>query len=715
MTKGDELVQVKKGGATEEDKHVSIPLAKLLLLLSIIVALGISASFVKAPFAFGAAGDHALFHAFGHWIASGDVFIRDFIHFRTPGPYYYYALVQSVLGHTYFATSFALLFEAHVGQAVASFFLALAASRVFWGRASLLLAFVVGLLVVALPAIYQFRTAIPALALALYLFSLFKGDKEYSDKPAALFGTGCLLGLTYWFGQEIFVFLALSIGVAELSIYERKKTKSVAMRALFLVLGVAVVIAPGLLYFASVGVNLKEYFYITFYYAFFVQPKGMDIPFPTLSVQNSIFYFWLAIYVLGASLFALRGKLFTPAGIVFFSYIGLRLISMLGRADTLHLLFAISELFILLPIGVLLYWQKRKEEQRYSSAIIVLVTLSVIITFGVNGKSSALLLIPFVLLVISVYQNRKYVLSTESLLKYPATGYSGYMGMASVLGGALVVIFTYPFSFDSPNATLHAFSQVAQNKLLGVQVPIARKDELEAIRDIIQQHKASSIFSYPVRAEFYSFASKHGTRYVEFAPQTTESDVDAAIRDLKKNKPEIVIKDLDQAASLSPILHNLSDYISSAYKPITILEINSKIEILVPRDIPQSISRFFDNAYTYNLDRTQVTAGLRSYGEGRSVLVLAINRGVGGFIFNSPSAEYVEIKVYPEPGAATTGQVEVSRGEAVTRRVVSVLDGTVRVPVPVGSGEVRVQLQSAEPGKAVLWEDPKLVGASLNE
>lgn len=715
MTKGDEVAQVQEGGATEEEKYLSMPLAKLLLLVSIIVVLGIAASFATAPFLFSATGDHALFHAFGHWIANGDVFIRDFIHFRTPGPYYYYALVQSVLGHSYFATSFALLFEAHVAQSVASFFLALAASRVFWGRASLLLAFVVGLLVVALPPIYQFRTAIPALALALYLFSLFKGDKEHFDKPAALFGTGCLLGLSYWFGQEVFVFLALSIAVAELSVYERKRTKSVAIRALFLIFGVAIVIAPGLIYFASVGVNLKEYFYITFYYAFFVQPKGMDIPFPTLSIQNSIFYVWLAIYVLGAALFALRGKLFTPAGIVFFSYIGLRLISMLGRADTLHLLFAISELFILLPVGVLLYWQSRKEAQRYSSAIVVLLTLSVIIFFGVNGKSSALLLIPFVLLAIGVFQNRKEVLSPGHHLKYPATGYSGYMGMASVLGGALVMLFTYPFSFDSPNTTLHAFNKVVQNKVLGVQVTIARKNELEAVRDIIQQRKASSIFSYPVRAEFYSFASKHGTRYVEFAPQTTESDVDAAIRDLKKNKPEIVVKDLDQAASLSPILHKLSDYISSAYTAITILEINSKIEILVPRDVPQSVSRFFDSAYTYNLDRTQVTAGLRSYGEGRSVLVLAVNRGVGTFVFNLPSAEYAEVKVYPEPGAATTGQVEVIRGEAVIRKVVSVSDGVVRVPVPAGTGEVRVQLQSAEPGKAVLWEDPKLVGASLNE
>lgn len=687
-----------------------IPVAQALCLLIILAVLGAAVSAAKAPFAFGAAGDHALFHAFGHWIASGDVFIRDFIHFRTPGPYYYYGLVQTILGQTYFATSFALLSEAHIGQALASFFLALAASRVFWGRASLLLAFLTGLMFVAFPPIYQFRTAVPALTLAVYLFTLYKRDKTQLEQPSALFGTGCLLGLTYWFGQEIFVFLALAITVAEFSAFNVKSAKLLAQRAMWLALGSLLLILPGIIYFAFAGVDLGEYFYITLYYAFFIQPKGMDTPFPPLALANLVFYLWLGVYVASAAIFALRGKLFTPAAIVFFSYVGLRLISMLGRADVLHLLFSISELFILMPIAVLVLWRRENVVNHVVPAIAVLVIFTAVLWVGIHGKSSILLLIPFVLLGLSYLQKKR---NTEDLTtggRYTSNPHSNFTSMASLLGAALVIIFTYPFSFDSPSASFHAFKRNADDTLLGVQVAGARKAEQEAVQKIIADRNVTSILSYPVRAEFYSFAPHHGTRYVEFAPQTTAADVKDAIADMKKNAPGLIVKDLDQASSLSPILHELSNYISSAYVPLTILQINTHLEILIPRDQYQSTARFFDNAYTFNQDRTQVTAGMRTYSDGHTTVVVAINREIGTFKFTMPSAEFVEARIYPEPGAASTGVVEIIRDEESVEQTISVRDGLTKISIPQGDGPITIRLRSGEPGKAVLWDDPKIVG-----
>lgn len=78
----------------QSDKARCLLRAALLLLP---VVCGLCISVAKAPLAFGS-GDHFLFHAFGHWISHGEVFTKDFIHFRTPGPYYYYALMQLILG-----------------------------------------------------------------------------------------------------------------------------------------------------------------------------------------------------------------------------------------------------------------------------------------------------------------------------------------------------------------------------------------------------------------------------------------------------------------------------------------------------------------------------------------------------------------------------------------------------------------------------------------
>ena len=143
--------------------------ATFLILLFFII-MGCAISYHKAPFAFGS-GDHTLFHAFGHWIANGEVFTKDFIHFRTPGPYYYYGIMQHFFGQTFLITSTSLLMEAHVFQMVASFFLTLVITKAIWGKYSLSMATAIGLFFLAAPPIYQLRTALPVISLSFYILS----------------------------------------------------------------------------------------------------------------------------------------------------------------------------------------------------------------------------------------------------------------------------------------------------------------------------------------------------------------------------------------------------------------------------------------------------------------------------------------------------------------------------------------------------------------
>lgn len=680
---------------------------RIFASLLILVGCGIAISIAKAPFSFGTE-DHLLFHAFGHWIADGQVFTRDFIHFRTPGPYYYYGFIQKIIGNTFFATSFALLAEAHVAQVVASFFLAMAASRAFCGRSSVTLAFCTGLLFLAIPPIYQLRTAVPALCLAVYIFSLNIGNGTAVSQSKRLWATGVLLGMCYWFGQEVFLFLALAIVAAECSVFSRRTMTVLARRLVVLALAALAPIVVGVLYFYASGVDIKEYFYNTTYYAFVIQPKGMDTQFPPLGLSNAVFYIWLFVFIFSVFIFALRKTLLGPSAIALFSYTGLRLISMFGRADVLHLLFSISELFIILPISLFLLFEKRKvnsEKFAFPAAIVSLYFL-VVITIGVRGSASVLLSIPFALLVFSRFEFFTGDQRSSNVCSILAT--KPAIRAFSLTGLACSLALTYPYSRETLKLDIDAFSYVPSYKVLGVQTTPERKQEFDEVRREISAQDAHVIFSYPIRAEYYAFTKLHATRFIEFAPQTTKFDITNAISDLSKTQPKLVFRDLEQVAALSSKLHDLSDYIMSNYTPVRTLDYSAHLEILVRRGRPVQTRRFYDNIDVSNADRALVGPGLRTSSDGKTLLIVAVNKGSGVFKFPSCQNCFISAKIYAEGNTATSGEITVLRdGKSVTQTV-SVSDGLVEVPVMQGTGDIEIDLKSHDPQKAVFWEDPML-------
>lgn len=665
-----------------------------IILISLMI-FGALASYAKAPYAFGT-GDHMLFHAFGHWIANGEVFTRDFIHFRTPGPYYYYGLLQSLFGQTFRVTSTALLMESHVFQLLAGFVLTLVFTRNILGKPSLSLATAVGIFFIITPPIYQLRTALPALSLACYLYSI--NNEEIFKKRVQLFASGILLGLSFWFGQELFIFLSLSIFVAEFSFGNKSSLKEKTGSILCIGIAALAVILAGLLFFYANGVSIREFLYNTLYYAFVIQPKGMDVAFPALSSESLVYYTWIMAYLASILIFALSKKLYTPSGIVFTAYASLRLISMFGRVDVLHLLFSISEIFIFatLALRLLPTCLKNVTKSDLLYAIAITAISAIVVMIAAKGKSSIFLVIPFILLALSYAQKRElFVYDFNPVFNF----------IFAAVGLVLSAWMLNPLSVNTIKFTYSALFSKPTNTFLGVQLPANVRQGFEEVEKVLAEEKAHSIFSYPIRAEFYALSKNHGTRFIEFAPQTTPDDVSGAINDLKKNKPDIVIQDLDQTAFLSPILFDLSNFVYENYEPIKVIQSYSNFEIYKLKSVGAKTLRLYDNVYRFNTDHTDTTAGLRTTQNGTIVPVIATNKKTSLFKIAGDTT-YLHIQVYPEPGASTKGIAIVKKGQDTITREVSVADGDISIALPSGEDELEINLKSAEDGKSVLWLNP---------
>ena len=668
-----------------------------VIVLTVFIIIGCLISHFKAPFAFGS-GDHTLFHAFGHWIANGEVFTRDFIHFRTPGPYYYYGMMQYIFGQTFLVTSTSLLMESHVFQMIASFILALILSRSILGKASLSIATAVGIFFLIAPPIYQLRTALPAASLAIYILS--KSTEQPFKKNIQTFLSGLLLGLSFWFGQELFIFLSISIFVAEFSAGNRLTLKDKFSRIILIGASSLLVIIAGIAYFYIKGVNIKEFLYNTLYYAFLIQPKGMDVPFPDLDMSSLIYYIWIAFFVVSMLIFSMSKKLFTPVGIAFTAYASLRLISMFGRADVLHLLFAISEIVIMGIVALRLIPSclNNINKRDILNTVILLIVGVIVLHFAINGRSSALLVMPFALLAISYIskhepENYNYKEALNPLF--------------SAAGLCIAILSLYPLSTNAIKFTYHVFFIKPHNTFLGVQLPDATRKEFVEIRQIIEDEKPKNIFSYPIRAEYYALTTTHATRFIEFAMQTTPDDINGAIDDLEKSKPDLVIQDLDQTINLSPILSKLSNYISMHYTPIKIIQGVNNLEVYKAKTVPDGIIRLFDNVYIYNPDHTHTTAGLRTQQDGVTVPVIATNKGDSRFEITGDARTFY-LQIYPEPNCAETGKVTITKGNNSYTKNVSLADGRVRIDLAAGNEKTEILLSSGEEGKSVLWLNPEV-------
>ncbi|WP_414831671.1 hypothetical protein [Afifella sp. YEN Y35] len=697
--------------------RIRVPAALFLLLC--ILSVGVAFAWAKSLYSFQF-GDQALFHDFARWINHGEIYIRDFIHFRTPGTYYYLALGQRLFGETFRATSFAILVGPYLFQIAASFALALAATRALLGRASFAIAVFVAATFLFLTPIFQLRTAIPALALTAYLMTM-GGTTPRADRAWSL-AAGVFLGLSYWVGQEVFLLLAWVIFWVELA--ARKEPFGERVRRLVWIAGSSFfVVAGGIGALALQGMPVGEYLYYTSIYALFIQPAGMDLPFPPFAIENFVYYvFFLEIALIGA-LFVLSGVFAEPAAIAFLSYAILRLVSALGRSDYLHLVFSISELVVLTPIAIAMIWARRREvaraiDRRAPRHLIeaLLVALAILILFAaaISTSSLVLLLAPPLLCLGAWMQG--------SPANEPGGASSGLTNLvAGVLGlGAMVAVF-YPNSTAAFRFGTDAlFHSVPSRPLIGgVQFAPDQDQELKGVEAFFEEHRPKRIFSYPIRPIYYAFAPEHATRLTYLEPQTTEAEVAGLISDLEIAPADVIVQDVGQMLRARPVLYPLADYIASNYRTAHVNREGRLLELRLPRDEMRPTMRLMDR-YRQLAGENRGRVGFRAIdgagnragvggGDNEARLVLEAKGRIShrlavadDWVFTTALLECAD--------CAREADVELMRGEKVTRMRLSAGAAADTIPMPAGTGPVTVIFQPNADGKRAAWIDPRFEG-----
>ena len=683
------------------------PTAAVLATLAALVILGGLLAWHKSAFTFGL-GDQALFHAFGRWILDGEVYIRDFIHFRTPGPYYFYAALQGLLGSEFRTTSFALVLEAQVAQTAAGFLLGWAATRAVWGRGSLAVAAVCGVAFLVLPPIFQLRTALPAVALAAYLLALTAATPVLERRW--LMAVGALLGLGYWFGQELFVFLSWTLFCVEVGV-RRDRPAAIVTRLLILAAsGLAIILVP-LALLAAAGMNVGDYLYYTFIYAFFIQPTGMDLPFPPLSWQTLVFYVVFVQLAAAAAIFALAGRLGQPVVVALLAFASIRMISALGRSDVLHLVFSVSEAVVVLPL-MLLVLREVRLSGRWRLAVAAGGGLALVFAVGVLMSSKALLLAPVVLALLGRF-GPWLIGAMPATASTPVTP-PRPMGalVAAVVSLILVLVAFHPYPERTIRFGVSAMRTAPVDPLQGVQLQPLVRTELAGIAGHVARLNADSLFSFPIRPDLHALAPHHPTRLTFFEPQTTAAEYAAVFAELQAAPPPLAVQDLVQTAALSPFVYPLADFIGSHYAVTASVRGASVLEVLTPRPRPVAQRRLFDRLYLGNPERDPVIgfAFAASAVDGPEEPVLHVRRAAR-FPFEPGPERALVLGLEADAAGAAAARLTLSRDGITAEHWLDAGTGPLILPLPDGTGPLEVVLYPGDDGRPGLWRNPILTTA----
>jgi hypothetical protein len=383
------------------------------------------------------------------------------------------------------------------------------------------------------------------------------------------------------------------------------------------------------------------------------------------------------------------------------------MISALGRADFLHLLFSCSELPILLYVGLVLIRPSSFEVSRIMLALASTIGFAGLFLLGMHGKSSVLLGIPIFVSIFGFIEHRR-----ASGARAQAVGTAKIADClhppAALTGVILTLAIFYPSSVSALKFGLDSPDRPLIDPVMGVQLPNGMSREVRLVQNFISEHQAISIFCYPNRSVFYALVAHHGARLASFEPQTTTTELTDTINDLQRNSPPVIIRDLDQIAGMSRGLAPLSDWVNSNYRVIDIVTGPYQLELLEKRAHPVPMQRLFDHIYTLNSDTASLTPGIRTMDDGHRQPVVAVNRGIARFSLPDNGGRVFRARIFPEPDWSQSGTLVLSKAGTTINRTVSALDGWVEVPLPPGEAPVEVELQSSQRDKPVLWVDPTI-------
>ncbi len=642
-------------------------------------------------------GDSSTFYSFAENLASGEAIYKDFIHFRTPGSYFLFALFIKLFGEQQASVNLALQFELYVLYPLTFLVAAIIFYRQQRRAAWYVVASLAGLALI--PPIAQLRAGFALLAVVCYIaiWQTQKLDKRW------LLAAGIFTGISFGFGQETALMALVVIAAGELVRWPG--LKAFLERLKYLAGGAVLGVLPLLLYTAIFS-NLGNFLYYVTYYSFVLQPAGMNTPFPPFDLDFFIYYMPFFLYGL-CFLVLFVHRTFGKAEALLLSFGIVRLITMLGRVDIGHLLFSISEIFIIMPWFLPNIRQVDMTRRRVRAFIPYLVGYIILCWLAMRVSSAFLAAMPF-LIVLAV--TRRPAPSKQKISEW--TTLNSYLALGATF--AIMVFMLLPLFRSTLKSLKHEATThgMAADRVSGVKVDPDTKHVIEAITAAVEPLNPRTIFSFPIQAYFYKLAPEHGARYMTFEPQTTNAEQDAAIEDLKRTKPEVIIFDPMQAESLSASVGKISNYITSNY--ITKQEVVNRhmLWVMVPKESAAREEKLIYQVYEKNTNAQvkgiqYLDMGLRDtliqYAQqthyefdtaGGGYVELAVTRNEA--IENNRLSDCGLVSIKYEDGSMDSSQVCVANAE-------------IRLPFSADRGRAQLTLER-EGELPIVWNDPEIVG-----
>jgi hypothetical protein len=430
----------------------------------------------------------------------------------------------------------------------------------------------------------------------------------------------------------------------------------------------------------------------------------MDLPFPELSRANIEYYLPFVIYLFAYLIAYVSKWKYRYIGGIFLSFAILRLVTLLGRSDWGHLLFALPEMLIVVAAALICIRESTfsrvalKAFLPYGSAVAILFLLAI------NSSSAFLAFVPFVILW-SLSSNRK---------KIPL-GKQSYFMPGIILTVFLICVtlmaYTTKDYFMSTAKMLSEELTVDESKsprIGGMKVDPVTLKEIQDVKNVVEPLKPNTIFSFPIQPFYYSLADHHATRFMTYEPQTTVDEQLISIEELRKNKPQVVIFDPLQAQGLSGSLWMISNYITTNYQKVATVKSTNILWIMVPKKSP-----FYEE---------KIVFGLKHYMSTNGQLPLSVQNdsmGLQNAIMLNKSID-LTIDMKDKNVTALTlslvkpadvqqelndcGDIVVGKDRASIKKTICQSDGVVTIPIRHDEENLRITLLNSNT-KMTIWND----------
>lgn len=666
--------------------------ARHWLLLPVLVA-GLASAVLTHDLSFDFV-DNSTFYALARSLAQGEHIYEDVIHFRTPGSFWLWAAFVRMLGDSYQTVMLAIRIESYVLFPVCLYVFGVTVLRTRW------IAVAAATFVLLLPPFGSMRVGASMLALAAYVRARRTGDGRWAVV------TGTALAGAFIFSQEIAALAVLTV-LAELA--TSREVPADRLKVLRrLAVGTVLVAVPFVVYI-GVFSSLSVFLFQVFYFAFFVQQRGMGIPFPSLSVAHLGFYQPLLLYpTFLASL--LMTRTFGTGAFVLLTFGTLRFVSVLGRSDSAHLFFSIPELFLILPATLVAIWRLwravLRDGQRFRTAEVFAVVgfAGAVVAVEVLALDRSLVLLG----VVPVYMGARSLFRPEEAIEVPAWVHPA----AAVLSS---LVFAAAFSGtvqDSIGALRRGLGPSDAPELEGVQATAAELHRASAGEQAIEQLGVENLFALPNEAYFYTLGVRRPTPYLYLEPAMTDTEKRRLLADLRREPPDAVFLNPEVAGEITDF-SGILDHLTTHYQVDRQVMVEPPLWILVPKEEPSIERHLAFRVRAMNPPGEGVEPFvLEDFGDAWLLGIHQVGGTAASFPLEVQRPAVLRLRALASLRSLhpTCGIVQIrGRAGAHEDRVCST-SGVVTVPLGRWSGDDSAVLTLRAEGSGVSWLDPTIRG-----